>query len=122
MWLADEMTESHPLFHKVQYVTVQSCERNQAEIRYKNINRKFIPFDLRDYHLMVLVGLSIKPFGFLQHLQNYFADSRFGLLKVWAEGAIARRGENNLRHLYLTHPEKFFEIEFENAKSTRMKS
>lgn len=121
MWLTEEMTETHPLFPKVQYVTVQSCERNQAEIHYRNVNRKFIPFDLRDCRLMVLVGLTLKPFGFFQHLQNYLADSRFRFFKVWAETAIAKRGEASLRHLYLTHPEKFFEVEFENAKSTRMK-
>ncbi|MBS0603522.1 MAG: hypothetical protein JSS60_00630 [Verrucomicrobia bacterium] len=121
MWLSEEMTESHPLFNKVQYITTQSCERSEAEINYVNINRKYIAFDLRDKALMVLVGLTLKPFGFLQNLEDYFFDSKFRIFRVWAETSIAKRGESHLRNLYLKHPQKFFEVEFENAKSVKMK-
>lgn len=121
MWLSEEMTESHPLFDKVEYLTQQSCEKHEGEINYKNVNRKYISFNLRDKPLMLLVGMTLKPFGFLQNMQDWLIDSKVRFFRVWAETSIAKRGEVHLRSLYLKSPEKFFNVEFENANSSRMK-
>ncbi len=116
LWLAEELEESHPLFNSVQYITQQSCERQENEMNYKDINRKYIAFDLRDKSLMLLVGRTIKPFGFFENLHDYLIDSKIQFFRVWAEKAIAKRGESHLRKLYLKHPEKFFHVEFENSR------
>ncbi|MGE0670347.1 MAG: hypothetical protein AB7H48_06550 [Parachlamydiales bacterium] len=121
MWLDEEFSENHPLAKKLQYMTLQSCERSDAAIEYKNTNRKFIAFDLRDRVLMALVGQTLKPFGFWQNLHDYFIESKFHFLRVWSETQLANRGEMHLRNLYLQHPAKFFEVEFEDAKNVKMR-
>ncbi|MBS0653733.1 MAG: hypothetical protein JSR39_09470 [Verrucomicrobia bacterium] len=121
MWLDEEVSENHPLARKFQYMTLQSCERSESEIHYKNTNRKFISFDLRDRVLMALVGQTLRPFGFWQNLHDYFIGSKFHFLRVWAETQLANRGERHLRNLYLQHPSKFFEVEYEDAKNVKMK-
>ncbi|MBX9923162.1 MAG: hypothetical protein K2Y01_03535 [Rhabdochlamydiaceae bacterium] len=121
LWLSEELKESHPLFNSVQYVTQQSCERQETEMNYKDINRKFISFDLRDKAMMLLVGMTVKPFGFFENMHDYLIDSSIRFFRVWAEKAIAKRGEIHLRKLYMKHPEKFFNVEFENKKSTSTK-
>lgn len=121
MWLDEELSETHPLVRKVEYMTLQSCERSEVAIHYKNISRKFIVFDLRDKPLMVQVARSLKAFGMWQTLQNYFLNSRFSLVSAWAEAALAKRGEAHIRNLYLKHPAKFFDLEYEDAKSVKMR-
>lgn len=121
LWLAEELEESHPLFNKVQYITQQSCERQEMEMNYKDINRKYIAFDLRDKELMLAVGKTINPFGFFENLHNYLIDSSISFFRVWAEKAIAKRGEAHLRKLYLKHPEKFFNVEFQNNRNVNAK-
>lgn len=121
MWLDEEVSEHHPLAKKFEYMTLQSCERSDAAIQYKNTNRKFISFDLRDRILMTLVGQTLKPFGFWQNLHDYFIESKYHFLRVWAETHLASRGERHLRNLYLQHPSKFFEVEFEDSKNIKMR-
>jgi len=120
MWLEEEINDNHPLAKKIEFMTLQSCERSEIAIHYKHINRKFIAFDLRDRTLMKLVGKTLKPFGFWQHLHDFFVDSKFRMLRIWSDIALAKRGEDHLRSLYLKHPEKFFNIEFADAHSLKM--
>jgi hypothetical protein len=116
-WLAEELEESHPLFSSVQYITQQSCERRENEMHYKDINRKYIAFDLKDKALMLAVGKTLKPFGFMESLQEHFIHSKIRFFRVWAETKISKRGEAHLRTLYLKQPEKFFNVEFQSNKN-----
>jgi hypothetical protein len=118
MWLETDLDENNPLIRKIEYMTMQSCERRESEIHYRNITRKYITFDLRDGVLMSQVGRTLKPFGVKQFLQNKFADSGFFLFRIWAEKGLARRGENHLKGLYKKHPDKFFDVEFDRASSS----
>src|SRR3989339_1287518 len=117
LWLSEELDELHPLFNNIQYITQQSCERQDTEMNYKDINRKYISFDFRDNELMLSVGKTVKPFGFFENLHDYLIHSNIRFFRVWAEKAIAKRGELHLRKLYLKCPEKFFNVEFQNNRN-----
>lgn len=116
-WL-EEMDDSHPLYKRIEFVTMQVCEKNSSEMNYKNICRKFISFDLRDDDLMLEVGKMVKPFGFLQHYQEKFVNSRFSFFRIWCEKGFADRGREFLRRLYKDNPEKFSDLEFSHEKNS----
>ncbi len=113
MWLESDIPENHPLLRKIEYMTMQSCERKEAEIYYKNINRKYITFDLRDGKLMALVGETLEPFGLKQSLEHQWLHSKWAFFRIWAEKELAKRGKQHIRDLYRNHPEKFFDVEFD---------
>ncbi|MBX7066985.1 MAG: hypothetical protein K1X28_07125 [Parachlamydiales bacterium] len=97
---------------KTEFMMIQSCERRKDAMIYKNVNRKFLSFNLENHEQMVQVGVSIKPFGFVQHFQHKAIRSRIELLRIWAETQIAKRGARYVRNLYRENPEKFFDIQF----------
>jgi hypothetical protein len=117
MWLQDEETKK---VFKTEFMMVQSCERRKDEMIYKNVSRNFISFDLKDRHQMALIGLSLKPFGFLENLHHKLIDSTRSFFRIWAETSLARKGEAHLRKLYKDHPEKFFDIHFANNQESAM--
>lgn len=114
MWLEENIDENSPLMKRVEYVTLQSCEKRDTEVHYKNVSRKYLVLDLRDGKLMAEVGRTVDPFGFEEHLQDRFADSFF-LAKVWAEKGLAKRGRRHIKSLYRKYPEKFFDVTFERT-------
>lgn len=97
---------------KTEFMMIQSCERRKDAMIYKNVNRKFLSFNLENHEQMVQVGVSIKPFGFIQHFQHKAIRSRIELLRIWAETQIAKRGARYVRNLYRDNPEKFFDLQF----------
>jgi len=121
MLLDEKIFESDKLSKKVEFVTVQSSERRDEEIRYKNVNRKMIVFDLSDIGMMLELGKLLKPYGLNENFENKMLDSKVAAFRIWAEKKIAKRAENYLRVLYLKHPEKFGKIEYEHSKKKRMR-
>lgn len=97
---------------KTEFMMIQSCERRKDAMLYKNINRKFLSFNLENHEQMLEVGITMKPFGFMQHFQYKAMRSRIELLRIWAETKIARKGARYVRNLYRENPEKFFDIQF----------
>ena len=97
---------------KEEFMMIQSSERRKDAMLYKNVNRKFLSFNLENHEQMVQVGLRLKPFGFFQHLQFKFIRSRFMLLRVWAETRIAKKGVKYIRNLYRENPSDFFDLHF----------
>lgn len=97
---------------KTEFMMIQSCERRKDAMLYKNINRKFLSFNLENHEQMVQVGVTLKPFGFFQHIQHKAIRSRIELLRIWAETRIAKRGAKYIRNLYRECPEKFFDLHF----------
>ncbi len=97
---------------KTEFMMIQSCERRKDAMIYKNVNRKFLSFNLENHEQMVQVGVSIKPFGFIQHFQHKAMKSRIELLRIWAETRIAHRGAKYIQNLYRENPEKFFDLQF----------
>ncbi|QVL56999.1 MAG: hypothetical protein KFB93_06350 [Simkaniaceae bacterium] len=121
MLLDEKIFASDALAKKVEFVTVQSSERRDEEIRYKNVNRKMIVFDLSDVGMMLELGKLLKPYGLNENFENKMLESKVSAFRIWAEKRIAKRAEAYLRVLYLKHPEKFGTIEYENSKNKRMR-
>jgi len=111
MWLEENIDENSPLMKRVEFVTLQSCEKRDTEVHYKNVSRKYLVLDLNDGKLMSEVGKTVDPFGFEEHIHDKFADSFF-LARVWAEKGLAERGRRHIRSLYRKYPEKFFDVTF----------
>lgn len=121
MLLDEKIFESDALSKKIEFVTVQSSERRDEEIRYKNVNRKMIIFDLSDVGMMLELGKLLRPYGLSENFENKMLESKVGAFRIWAEKKLAKRAENFLRVLYLKHPEKFGKIEYEHSKKKRMR-
>lgn len=121
MLLDEKIFASDTLSKKIEFVTVQSSERREEEIRYKNANRKIIVFDLSDIGMMLELGKLLRPYGLSENFENKMLESRLGFFRIWAEKKIAKRAENFLRVLYLKHPEKFGKIEYEHSNNKRMR-
>lgn len=121
MLLDEKIFSSKALSKKIEFVTVQSSERRDEEIRYKNINRKMIVFDLSDIGTMLELGKLLRPYGLTENFENKMLESKVATFRIWAEKKLARRAENFLRVLYLKHPEKFGKIEYEHSKKKKMR-
>ncbi len=102
---------------KTEFMMIQSCERRKDAMLYKNINRKFLSFNLENHEQMMQVGITLKPFGFFQHLQYKAIRSRIELLRIWAETKVAQRGARYIRNLYRESPDKFFDLHFNREGS-----
>lgn len=121
MLLDEKIFESEELSKKIEFVTLQSSERRDEEIRYKNVNRKLIIFDLSDIQMMLELGKMLRPYGMQENFENKMLTSKVNAFRIWAEKKLAKRAENFLRMLYLKHPEKFSKVEYENSKKKSMK-
>ncbi|QVL54745.1 MAG: hypothetical protein KFB95_05335 [Simkaniaceae bacterium] len=121
MLLDEKIFASKELSKRIEFQTVQSSERRDEEIRYTNVNRKMIVFDLSDVHMMLELGIMLKPYGLNENFENKMLKSNVAAFRIWAEKKIANRAENFLRILYLKHPEKFGKVEYENSKKKRMR-
>jgi len=121
MLLDEKIFKSEELSKKIEFVTLQSSERRDEEIRYKNVNRKLIIFDLSDVQMMLALGKMLAPYGLSENFENRMLNSNVAAFRIWAEKKIAKRAENFLRILYLKHPEKFAKVEYEHSKKKRMK-
>ncbi|MCB1110057.1 MAG: hypothetical protein KDK64_03685 [Chlamydiia bacterium] len=120
MGIEEKVLNSKKLAKKVEFITIQASEQSDNEVRYKNINRKQIRFDLNDLPMMQMIGELLHPYGLMQYFENVFSDSKITFLKILGEKRLAKRGANFLRALYLKHPEKFSSVDLSNQKSTRM--
>lgn len=121
MLLDEKIFESEELSKKIEFVTLQSSERRDEEIRYKNVNRKLIVFDLSDLEMMLALGRILRPYGLNENFENKMLGSKVQAFRVWAEKKLAKRAENYIRILYLKHPEKFTKVEYEHSKKKRMR-
>jgi len=121
MLLDEKIFESKELSKKIEFVTLQSSERRDEEIRYNNINRKLIAFDLSDREMMLALGKMLTPYGLNENFENKVIKSNVAAFRIWAENKLIKRAENFLRVLYLKHPEKFSQVEYEDSKKKRMK-
>jgi hypothetical protein len=102
---------------KTEFMMIQSCERRKDAMLYKNVNRKFLSFNLENHEQMIEVGITMKPFGFFQHIQHKAVKSRVELLRIWAETQIAKRAARYIRNLYRENPDKFFDLHFNKEGS-----
>jgi len=121
MLLDDKIFKSEILSKKISFITEQSSERRDEEIRYKNINRKFITFDLSDTQTMLVLGKILHPYGLNENLGSKLLKSKILIVRIWAEKKMIKYARTFLRLLYLKHPEKFSEIEYETIKKKSMK-
>ena len=121
MLLDEKIFASEELSKRIEFQTVQSSERRDEEIRYTNVNRKMIIFDLSDVQMMLELGVMLKPYGLNENFENKMLKSNVAAFRIWAEKKIANRAENFLRVLYLKHPEKFGKVEYENSKKKKMR-
>lgn len=121
MLLDEKIFESEELSKKIEFVTLQSSERKDEEIRYKNVNRKLIVFDLSDIQMMLELGRTLRPYGLTENFENKMIKSNVHAFRIWAEKKIAKRAEDFIRLLYIKHPEKFAKVDYENSKHKRMK-
>ena len=120
MLIDEKIFASEQLSKKIEFQTLQSSERCEEEIRYKNVSRKMIVFDLRDTETMLEIGTLIEPHGIKENFANKLMHSSRDICRIWAEKKVVKRGKNLIRLLYLKHPEKFRNVEYENAKSKKM--
>lgn len=120
MLLDEKIFASEELSKRIEFVTLQSSERRDEEIRYNNINRKLIIFDLSDNQMMLSLGKTLTPYGLKENLESRMINSKIHAFRIWAEKKLAKRAEAFLRILYLKHPEKFSKVEYENSNK-RMK-
>ncbi len=121
MLLDEKIFASEELSKRIEFQTLQSSERRDEEIRYTNVNRKMIVFDLSDVQMMLELGVMLKPYGLNENFENKMLKSNVAAFRIWAEKKIANRAENFLRILYLKHPEKFGKVEYENSKKKKMR-
>ena len=118
MGFEEKVLKSKELGAMLEFLTIQSSEQTEEEVRYKDINRKQIRFDLGDLATMLKLGKLIKPYGLKQYLVNVLSGSRFSFLRILAEKKLAKRGASFLRSLYLKHPEKFASVDLSSNKKT----
>ena len=121
MLIDEKIFNSKELSKKIEFITLQSSERRDEEIRYKNIKRKLIIFDLNDIQTMIAVGRILAPYGMKENFENKMLESKVAAFRIWAEKRIAKRAENFLRELYLKYPEKFSKVEYSHSKRKNMK-
>lgn len=115
-----KLFESQSLTKRIEFITVQSSERRDEEVRYKNINRKQIRFDLSDVAIMLALGEILKPYGVKEHIENKLAKSNIEFLRYWGEKRLAKRGQSFIMNLYLKAPEKFSQTELKSSTKKRM--
>lgn len=120
MGFEEKVFNSQKLAKKIEFITIQSSEQRDEEVRYNNINRKQIRFDLSDIGVMFALGQILRPYGVREFIENRLSASNVSILRLWAEKRLAKRGEKFIRSLFLKHPEKFSQVEFKNRKSSRM--
>lgn len=121
MGFEEKVIKSQKLAKRIEFITIQSSEQKDEEVRYKNINRKQIRFDLSDLETMSSLGELLRPFGIVQYLENKLAASSIDVLRFYGEKKLAKRAMNFLKTLYIKHPEKFASLDLETSKSPRMK-
>jgi len=121
MKFEDKLFNSQSLVKRIEFITIQSSEQREEEVRYKNINRKQIRFDLSDIAVMFALGELLRPYGVKEFIENKLAKSNIMVLRIWGEKKLAKRGERFIRTLFLKHPEKFSQVEFKNIRNPRMK-
>ena len=121
MLLDEKIFANEELSKKVEFVTLQSSERRDEEIRYNNINRKLIIFDLSDHQMMLSLGKVLTPYGLQENFESKMVNSKIHVFRIWAEKKLVKRAETFLRVLYLKHPEKFAKVEYEHSKKKKMK-
>ena len=80
-----------------------------------------IIFDLSDIETMLELGRMIAPYGLSENFENKMLNSNVAAFRIWAEKKLAKRAENFLRSLYLKHPEKFGQVEYEHSRKKRMR-
>ena len=120
--LIDELIfQSDELSKRIEFVTLQSSEKRDEEIRYKNINRKLINFDLKDIETMLILGKLITPYGIQEHIENKMLNSSVSSFRLWAEKKLALRASKLLRSLYHKNPEKFTKVQYEKTRGKSMK-
>ena len=121
MKFEDKLFSSQSLAKRVEFITLQSSEQREEEVRYKNINRKQIRFDLSDIAVMLALGEILRPYGVKEFIENKLAQSNVMIFRLWGEKKLAKRGEKFIRALFLKHPEKFSQVEFKTIRNPRMK-
>lgn len=120
MGIEERVLNSKSLAKKVQFITIQASEQSDEEVRYKNINRKQIQFDLKDLQTMQMIGELLNPHGLIEYLENVFAASKMTFFRILGGKRLARRGVRFMRAFYLKHPEKFSTVTLSSNKSTHM--
>jgi len=120
MKIEEKVLKSKGLTNKIEFITIESSEQKEEEVRYKNINRKQIRFDLNDTSTMKCLGELIQPYGLKQYIENQLSQSKIALFRIYAEKRLAKRGAKYIRSLYIKHPEKFASVNLSNTKSSRM--
>ena len=120
MLLDEKIFQSKELSQKIEFITQQSSERREEEVRYKQINRKLIILDLDDTETMLLIGKELTFHGLYANFERKMVDSKIACLRIWAENRIIRHAQEFIRMLYLKHPEKFAEVQHESAKRKKM--
>jgi len=115
-----KMLESQSLTKRVEFITIQSSERREEEVRYKNINRKQIRFDLSDIAIMLALGQILRPYGVKELIENKLANSKVEFFRFWGEKRLAKRGQAFMMNLYMKAPEKFSQAELKSSGKKRM--
>lgn len=121
MGFEEKVIKSQKLAKKIEFITIQSSEQKEEEVRYKNVNRKQIRFDLSDLSTMASLGELLRPFGLIQYIENKLAQSNIDVLRFMGEKRLAKRAMHFLKALYIKHPEKFASLDLANSRSPRMK-
>ena len=115
-----KLLDSEPLTKRVEFITIQSSERREEEVRYKNINRKQIQFDLSDVAVMLALGQILRPYGIKELIENKMVESKLELFRFWGEKRLARRGQIFITGLYMKAPEKFSKADLKRQGKKRM--
>ncbi|WP_420420718.1 hypothetical protein [Simkania sp.] len=115
-----KMLESQSLTKRVEFITIQSSERREEEVRYKNINRKQIRFDLSDVAIMLALGEILRPYGVMELIENKLAKSNIEFFRYWGEKRLAKRGQSFMMSLYMKSPEKFAQAELKSKGRKQM--
>lgn len=121
MGFEEKVIKSQKLAKKIEFITIQSSEQKEEQVRYKNINRKQIRFDLSDLETMSSLGELLRPFGLVQYVENKLAASSIAIFRLLGEKRLAKRAMNFLKALYIKHPEKFATLDLSNTKRSSMK-
>lgn len=121
MGFEEKILNSQLLRKKVEFITIQASEQKEEEVRYKNVNRKQIRFDLNDLEIMSALGKLLRPYGIIEWLENKMGVSKIAVLRILGEKRLSKRAMRFLRTLYLKAPEKFAATDLGNRKSGRMK-
>lgn len=121
MLIDEKIFSSEELSKKIEFVTLQSSERRDEEIRYNNINRKLIVFNLNDAPMMLALGKTLAPYGMKENFVNKMINSSVQIFRIWAEKELIKRAKNFLCLLYLKHPEKFTKVEYAHSTQKKMR-